>query len=332
MELLKLENIKFAYNNELIIDNLNLSVEEGIFTTLLGSSGSGKTTILKLIAGFLEPQSGIIKIDENVVNGILPNKRKVGFVFQDYALFPHLTVEKNLLYGLNLRKNNSEQKKLNKEIVFQTAKTLGIENLLNRFPSELSGGQQQRVALGRSLVLEPKILLMDEPLSSLDTNLRIKVREELREIQERLKITTIYVTHDREEAFSLSDKIAIMQKGKIIQYDSSKNLYFYPKTKFSAVFLGNSNFIEQNDKFFLIRPEWFEIIQKKNIDAENKFDFLCGKIISSNFLGNRIEYKIQISDKKSEEKIVKVDSNSLNKIENGKDVVLKILNKVEIDE
>lgn len=327
MELLKLENIKFAYNNELIIDNLNLSVEEGSFTTLLGSSGSGKTTILKLIAGFLEPQSGIIKIDENVVNGILPNKRKVGFVFQDYALFPHLTVEKNLLYGLNLRKNNSEQKKLNKEIVFQTAKTLGIENLLNRFPSELSGGQQQRVALGRSLVLEPKILLMDEPLSSLDTNLRIKVREELREIQERLKITTIYVTHDREEAFSLSDKIAIMQKGKIIQYDSSENLYFNPKTKFSALFLGNSNFIEQNDKFFLIRPEWFEIVPKKNIDSDNKFEFLNGKIISSNFLGNRIEYKIQISDK-----IVKVDSNSLNKIENGKDVVLKILNKVEIDE
>lgn len=327
MELLKLENIKFAYNNELIIDNLNLSVEEGSFTTLLGSSGSGKTTILKLIAGFLEPQSGIIKIDENVVNGILPNKRKVGFVFQDYALFPHLTVEKNLLYGLNLRKNNSEQKKLNKEIVFQTAKTLGIENLLNRFPSELSGGQQQRVALGRSLVLEPKILLMDEPLSSLDTNLRIKVREELREIQERLKITTIYVTHDREEAFSLSDKIAVMQKGKIIQYDSSENLYFNPKTKFSALFLGNSNFIEQNDKFFLIRPEWFEIVPKKNIDSDNKFEFLNGKIISSNFLGNRIEYKIQISDK-----IVKVDSNSLNKIENGKDVVLKILNKVEIDE
>ncbi len=325
MELLKLENVKFAYKNTIVIEDFNLSVDEGSFTTLLGSSGCGKTTILRLISGFLNPDSGTIKINGEIQNNVLPNRRKVGMVFQDYALFPHLTVEQNLFYGLNLTKPSKEQKAQNEQIVKTTAENLDIQNLLKRFPSELSGGQQQRVALGRSLVLKPKILLMDEPLSSLDTNLRLKVREELKEIQKHLKITTVYVTHDREEAFSLSDKIAVMNHGKIVQYDTPENLYFEPKNRFAAEFSGASNFIMQDGKTFLVRPDWFSLASRTLDSAENK-KLISGKIISSSFLGSRIEYKVQ-----TESQILTVDFESIEKrLEIFQTVSLCILKMVEI--
>ena len=325
MELLKLENVKFAYKNTVVIEDFNLSVDEGSFTTLLGSSGCGKTTILRLISGFLNPDSGTIKINGEIQNNVLPNRRKVGMVFQDYALFPHLTVEQNLFYGLNLTKPSKEQKAQNEQIVKTTAENLDIQNLLKRFPSELSGGQQQRVALGRSLVLKPKILLMDEPLSSLDTNLRLKVREELKEIQKRLKITTVYVTHDREEAFSLSDKIAVMNHGKIVQYDTPENLYFEPKNRFAAEFSGASNFILQDGKTFLVRPDWFSLASRNLDSAENK-KLISGKIISSSFLGSRIEYKVQ-----TESQILTVSFESIEKrLEIFQTVSLCILKMVEI--
>lgn len=327
MELLKLENVKFAYKNTAVIEDFNLSVDEGSFTTLLGSSGCGKTTILRLISGFLNPDSGTIKINGEIQNNVLPNRRKVGMVFQDYALFPHLTVEQNLFYGLNLTKPSKEQKAQNEQIVKTTAENLDIQNLLKRFPSELSGGQQQRVALGRSLVLKPKILLMDEPLSSLDTNLRLKVREELKEIQKRLKITTVYVTHDREEAFSLSDKIAVMNNGKIVQYDTPENLYFEPKNRFAAEFSGTSNFILQDGKTFLVRPDWFSLASRTLDSAESKNKkLISGKIISSSFLGSRIEYKVQ-----TESQILTVDFESIEKrLEIFQTVSLCILKMVEI--
>ena len=327
MELLKLENVKFAYKNTAVIEDFNLSVDEGSFTTLLGSSGCGKTTILRLISGFLNPDSGTIKINGEIQNNVLPNRRKVGMVFQDYALFPHLTVEQNLFYGLNLTKPSKEQKAQNEQIVKTTAENLDIQNLLKRFPSELSGGQQQRVALGRSLVLKPKILLMDEPLSSLDTNLRLKVREELKEIQKRLKITTVYVTHDREEAFSLSDKIAVMNHGKIVQYDTPENLYFEPKNRFAAEFSGASNFIMQDGKTFLVRPDWFSLASRTLDSAESKNKkLISGKIISSSFLGSRIEYKVQ-----TESQILTVDFESIEKrLEIFQTVSLCILKMVEI--
>ena len=327
MELLKLENVKFAYKNTAVIEDFNLSVDEGSFTTLLGSSGCGKTTILRLISGFLNPDSGTIKINGEIQNNVLPNRRKVGMVFQDYALFPHLTVEQNLFYGLNLTKPSKEQKAQNEQIVKTTAENLDIQNLLKRFPSELSGGQQQRVALGRSLVLKPKILLMDEPLSSLDTNLRLKVREELKEIQKRLKITTVYVTHDREEAFSLSDKIAVMNNGKIVQYDTPENLYFKPKNRFAAEFSGASNFILQDGKTFLVRPDWFSLASRTLDSAESKNKkLISGKIISSSFLGSRIEYKVQ-----TESQILTVDFESIEKrLEIFQTVSLCILKMVEI--
>lgn len=327
MELLKLENVKFAYKNTAVIEDFNLSVDEGSFTTLLGSSGCGKTTILRLISGFLNPDSGTIKINGEIQNNVLPNRRKVGMVFQDYALFPHLTVEQNLFYGLNLTKPSKEQKAQNEQIVKTTAENLDIQNLLKRFPSELSGGQQQRVALGRSLVLKPKILLMDEPLSSLDTNLRLKVREELKEIQKRLKITTVYVTHDREEAFSLSDKIAVMNHGKIVQYDTPENLYFEPKNRFAAEFSGASNFILQDGKTFLVRPDWFSLASRTLDSAESKNKkLISGKIISSSFLGSRIEYKVQ-----TESQILTVNFESIEKrLEIFQTVSLCILKMVEI--
>ena len=327
MELLKLENVKFAYKNTAVIEDFNLSVDEGSFTTLLGSSGCGKTTILRLISGFLNPDSGTIKINGEIQNNVLPNRRKVGMVFQDYALFPHLTVEQNLFYGLNLTKPSKEQKAQNEQIVKTTAENLDIQNLLKRFPSELSGGQQQRVALGRSLVLKPKILLMDEPLSSLDTNLRLKVREELKEIQKHLKITTVYVTHDREEAFSLSDKIAVMNHGKIVQYDTPENLYFEPKNRFAAEFSGASNFIMQDGKTFLVRPDWFSLASRTLDSAESKNKkLISGKIISSSFLGSRVEYKVQ-----TESQILTVDFESIEKrLEIFQTVSLCILKMVEI--
>ena len=327
MELLKLENVKFAYKNTAVIEDFNLSVDEGSFTTLLGSSGCGKTTILRLISGFLNPDSGTIKINGEIQNNVLPNRRKVGMVFQDYALFPHLTVEQNLFYGLNLTKPSKEQKAQNEQIVKTTAENLDIQNLLKRFPSELSGGQQQRVALGRSLVLKPKILLMDEPLSSLDTNLRLKVREELKEIQKRLKITTVYVTHDREEAFSLSDKIAVMNHGKIVQYDTPENLYFEPKNRFAAEFSGASNFILQDGKTFLVRPDWFSLASRTLDSAESKNKkLISGKIIFSSFLGSRIEYKVQ-----TESQILTVNFESIEKrLEIFQTVSLCILKMVEI--
>lgn len=327
MELLKLENVKFAYKNTVVIEDFNLSVDEGSFTTLLGSSGCGKTTILRLISGFLNPDSGTIKINGEIQNNVLPNRRKVGMVFQDYALFPHLTVEQNLFYGLNLTKPSKEQKAQNEQIVKTTAENLDIQNLLKRFPSELSGGQQQRVALGRSLVLKPKILLMDEPLSSLDTNLRLKVREELKEIQKRLKITTVYVTHDREEAFSLSDKIAVMNNGKIVQYDTPENLYFEPKNRFAAEFSGASNFILQDGKTFLVRPDWFSLASRTLDSAESKNKkLISGKIIFSSFLGSRIEYKVQ-----TESQILTVNFESIEKrLEIFQTVSLCILKMVEI--
>ena len=287
MSFLSIENLCFAYGKTRVIENFSLQVEEGSFTTLLGASGCGKTTLLRLISGFLEPDSGTIKIDGKIINGILPNKRKIGFVFQDYALFPHLTVEQNLFYGLNLKKRTKETKSENKNLVAQTAENLGLLNLLNRFPSELSGGQQQRVALGRVLVLQPSLLLMDEPLSSLDTNLRLNVREELKEFLKKLKITTVYVTHDQEEALSLSDKIAVMKDGKLLQYGTPQQVYFEPKDSFTAEFVGQANFV--NGKMF--RPEWLKISKNSVVSAD-----FTGTVIGSEFLGAFTRYKIQLEN------------------------------------
>lgn len=317
MPFLSIENICFSYGKTDVIKGFSLEVEEGSFTTLLGSSGSGKTTLLRLISGFLEPSSGLIKVNGKTMNGILPNKRQMGFVFQDYALFPHMTVEQNLFYGLKIKRQTKEAKKENLELVLKTAENLGIVDLLGRFPSELSGGQQQRVALGRALVLKPSVLLMDEPLSSLDTNLRQKVREELKEIQQKLKITTVYVTHDQEEALSLSDKIAVMNKGKLLQYGTPHEIYFEPKDRFTAEFIGRANFLGK----IMVRPEWIRL-EKNFADAE-----FYGTVESSEFLGAFTRYKVSLDGK-----IIAVDQPTVlsEKISKGDKVGIFFQRKLEM--
>ena len=305
-DVLVLQNVSFNYGKNQILKNFNLNVQKGTFTTLLGPSGCGKTTILRLISGFLSPSSGEIFINGKNQQNVPVNERKVGIVFQDYALFPHLTVEKNILYGLkyfqnfqienrgsknlragNLAKNLAENcgtdwasfengagkaqnykknpllarfkncktnhtisKEMQQALLHQMARMLAIEGLLERFPHQLSGGQQQRVALARSLILKPQILLMDEPLSSLDAKLRSQVRDELLEIQNNFGITTIYVTHDQEEAFSLSNKIAVINHGQKLQEGTSPKLYFEPKNRFVAEFTGKCNFLLLNSEDF----------------------------------------------------------------------------------
>lgn len=345
MTQLSLKNISFSYKDTLVIDDFSLDVEKGSFTTLLGSSGCGKTTLLRLISGFLEPTCGEILIDGKNQKGIEVNRRKIGFVFQDYALFPHLTVRQNLLYGLKIQKKEMKDSSDSENELFEIAKILGLENLLERFPHELSGGQQQRVALGRSLILKPKILLMDEPLSSLDTKLRISVREELREIQQKVGITTIYVTHDQEEALSLSDKIAVLNEGKLIQFGSPKEIYFNPNSRFVAEFIGNANFIQKDGKEFMVRPDWFSlgktgVVSTSSTTASLKFNHreetdiepvemsnscsgfdklnhressgiesveMTGKIISSSFLGTNTRFRIQ----NEENQIFEIDLKTL---------------------
>lgn len=318
---LKISNVSFSYKKGAkAINNFNLEVRKGSFTTLLGESGCGKTTILKLISGFLQPDVGLIEIDGVNQNRIEPNKRKIAFVFQNYALFPHLTVKNNILYGVKNKKNENNYK-----IFEDTVKSLNLDNLLNRYPHELSGGQQQRVALARSLVLNPKILLMDEPLSSLDTKLREKVRDELKEIQQKLKITTIYVTHDREEALSLSDNIAVIHEGKILQEGSPKELYFSPTNLYTADFIGHANFLKNNENTFLVRPQWFALS-----DDEQQND-LCGKIEEITFLGDTTRLIIKLSGENffscEQNLIVDLPTIICDDLKKGNSIFLKILKK-----
>ncbi|MBQ0052736.1 MAG: ABC transporter ATP-binding protein [Treponema sp.] len=303
---LELKNICYSFGETAAVKNFSLVVEEGSFTTLLGPSGCGKTTLLRLISGFLEPNSGEVLIDGKNQKGIEVNHRKIGIVFQDYALFPHMTVQQNLLYGLKIKGTQKISKSEAQKLIQETADSLGIQELLNRYPHELSGGQQQRVALGRSLVLKPEILLMDEPLSSLDTKLRTKVREELKEIQQQLGITTIYVTHDQEEALSLSTKIAVINKGQLLQEGSPREIYFEPQDKFTADFVGKANFINENGCTKMIRPEWFELVDSssnfaavsalQNLPAVAEDFFVEGKIVSEAFLGSRTRFLIETNE------------------------------------
>ncbi len=318
---LKISNVSFSYKKGTkAISCLNLEVQKGSFTTLLGESGCGKTTILKLISGFLQPDSGTIEIDGVNQNRIEPDKRKIAFVFQNYALFPHLTVKNNILYGVRNKKNENNYK-----IFEDTVKSLNLDNLLNRYPHELSGGQQQRVALARSLVLNPKILLMDEPLSSLDTKLREKVRDELKEIQQKLKITTIYVTHDREEALSLSDKIAVIHEGKILQEGSPKELYFSPTNLYTADFIGHANFLKNNENTFLVRPQWFALSE------DEQQNDLCGKIEEITFLGDTTRLIIKLSGENffscEQNLIVDLPTLICDDLKKENSILLKILKK-----
>jgi|TARA_B100001964_G_scaffold108485_1_gene121205 iron(III) transport system ATP-binding protein len=307
----KFINVTKKFNATTAVDNITCSFEPGTLTTILGPSGCGKTTSLRLIAGLERATQGSIFIDDEDVTLLPATDRDVSMVFQSYALFPHMSVVENVSYGLrmiNVLKEECIQKS------FETLKLVGLESYENRMPSELSGGQQQRVAVARAIVLEPKVLLFDEPLSNLDAKLRRQVREDIRELQQKLDVTTIYVTHDQEEALAISDKVIVMNNAVIAQQGKPKDLYNNPKTTFVANFIGDANIVKAkietrnedvydinfggirmkissnfdlNDSISIaIRPEKIGIIKEKTNSS------IATKIISASYVGSCYQYVV----------------------------------------
>ena len=238
---IKISHAVKKYGNNTVIPDLSLDIREGEFFTLLGPSGCGKTTLLRMIAGFNSIEGGDFYFNEKRINDVEPNKRNIGMVFQNYAIFPHMSVRDNVAFGLKNRKVPQDQIESQVDEILKVVK---IDHLKKRMPSKLSGGQQQRVALARALVIEPSVLLFDEPLSNLDAKLRVTMRTEIRKIQQKVGITAIYVTHDQSEAMSISDKIIIMSKGKVEQIGTPREIYYHPNSRFVADFIGEANFLE----------------------------------------------------------------------------------------
>ena len=240
------------YKNGDGVKNINLSVEKGELVTLLGPSGCGKTTILRTVGGFLKNQSGQVLIDGVDVAGLPPEKRPTAMVFQSYNLWPHMTVYENMAFGLKLRKVPKAEQKRRITEMLELVKMPGFEK---KYPTQMSGGQQQRIAIGRSLLLQPDVLLLDEPFSALDAKIRSQMREELRKIQTDLNITVVFVTHDQEEAMALSDRIVVMNKGVFEQIGSPQDIYNRPVSRYVADFIGEMNFIETKGGVLAVRPE-----------------------------------------------------------------------------
>lgn len=241
MAKITVDGVAKRYGDTTIIDGLSLQIAHGEFFTLLGPSGCGKTTLLRMIAGFITPDAGRILLDDQDITYLPAHKRDTGMVFQDYALFPDKTVFDNVAYGLRVRKFSGAQIKQKVEHLLDRVE---LGHLAKRTPGELSGGQRQRVALARALVIEPRVLLMDEPLSNLDAKLRIQMRDVIRQLQQEANITAIFVTHDQEEALSMSDRIALLRNGRIDQLDTPEGLYARPRTAYAADFIGAANLIE----------------------------------------------------------------------------------------
>ncbi|RKD29026.1 ABC transporter ATP-binding protein [Thermohalobacter berrensis] len=308
MSRLELKNITKKFDNKIILDNINLVVEEGEMVSLLGPSGCGKTTTLKIITGLIYPDNGDVLLNNKSVLAVPVEKRETVIVFQDYLLFPHMTVEENIGFGLKMAKVD---KKVRDKKVKEMINLVRLNGHEKKYPRELSGGQKQRVALARAIAVEPKVLLLDEPFSNLDGRLRENMREFVCELQKQLKITTILVTHDREEALMTSDKVAVMLEGKIRQFGSPEEIYKKPATKDVADFFGEKNYIKgtiENNIFksrignfkttfnkfskgkAMIRPEEIEIFSK-DVDTG-----LLGKIKKKKFAGDRMYYNILIND------------------------------------
>ena len=312
---LELTHIRKTFGSFVAVDDFNISVGQGEFVSFLGPSGCGKTTTLRMVAGFELPSSGTIKLNNNDLTFIPPNERNVGMVFQSYALFPNMTVSQNVGYGLKIAK---KQKSMINSRVEEMLALIHMEKFSKRYPYQLSGGQQQRVALARALAIQPEILLLDEPLSALDAKIRLELRQEIRRIQQKLGITTIYVTHDQEEALSLSDRIVVMSHGKIEQIGTPFEIYNFPKTRFVANFVGSLNTAEvevvdpkqgtlnmvgvhletsegldgtiKGDRVMIaIRPERFSLLSEGK--KENVID---GKVENITFLGSVVRIQLSI--------------------------------------
>lgn len=334
-----IEQLRKDFSGLTVLQDINLDIKEGEFFALLGPSGCGKTTTMRCIAGFETPTSGIIKIGDKNVANLAPNERNCGMVFQSYALFPHMNVFDNVAYSLNikeLKKSNFFKKAgvytrmLNSKIVkypqhierkvMDILEYVELTEHAKKLTSELSGGQQQRVALARALVMEPEVLLMDEPLSNLDLKLRHTMRNTIRRIQQDLKITTIFVTHDQEEAMSMADRIAVMKDGKILQVGTPTDLYSNPNTPFIADFVGTSNILsgkvvgsekgetivqignqqiksstqtDKKDVQVIIRPENINVLNGAPDDFGNSFE---GTIHLATYLGSIVRYDVRVGE------------------------------------
>ena len=302
--MIKFDNIQIKYGDFIAIDNLNLDIQEGEFFTFLGPSGCGKSTTLRALVGFLDPSSGSIEVNGTDVTHLDPEKRGIGIVFQSYALFPTMTVFDNIAFGLKVKKVAPDVIKAKVSAV--AAKIKISDQQLQRNVSELSGGQQQRVALARALVLEPKILCLDEPLSNLDAKLRVDLRKELKRLQKELGITTLYVTHDQEEALTLSDRIAVFNNGFIEQVGTPVEIYHNSQTEFVCDFIGDINVLTDetvhgillnNAHVLLEDKKGYIRLEKVRFKRETDQDLvLKGSIIDVEFSGVTIRYTVQVSE------------------------------------
>lgn len=277
MSEIRIEHAKKMYGDTTVIDDLNVTIPDGILFTLLGPSGCGKTTLLRMIAGFNSIEGGDFYFGDQRINNVEPSKRNIGMVFQNYAIFPHLTVKDNVAFGLKQKKVSASHMKTETQ---KYLKLMQIDEYQDRKPSNLSGGQQQRVALARALAITPEVLLMDEPLSNLDAKLRVDMRQVIREIQHEVGITTVYVTHDQEEAMAISDQIAVMNKGEIQQIGKPKELYHRPSNEFVATFIGRTNVLEAN------------LVNK---DGQGVLVFENGYELSYPVLNDHEEQKVRVS-------------------------------------
>ncbi|CAB1069967.1 hypothetical protein JY97_04850 [Alkalispirochaeta odontotermitis] len=263
---LELKNLVKMYKDVLGVGPVSLSAAQGEFIALLGPSGCGKTTTLRCIAGLETPSQGEVLMDGELINDRPLHKREIGFVFQDYALFPHMTVAQNVGFGLRFRKEKKDKKEMQSRIA-DTLELVNLQGLEDRYPSQLSGGQQQRVALARAIVIRPKILLLDEPLSNIDAALRQRMQIELKNLQQKIGITAIHVTHDQQEAFTLADQVALFNKGRLIQFGPPDEVYESPIDPFVAEFIGDTNFLEG-----VIRKREGRILLETGYDMELELD------------------------------------------------------------
>ena len=342
---IRIQNAVKKYGDNVVIPDLSLDIKEGEFFTLLGPSGCGKTTLLRMIAGFNSIEGGDFYFGDRRINDLDPSKRNIGMVFQNYAIFPNMTVEKNVEFGLKNRNVSKEDRAVE---VKKFLELMQIEDFAERMPEKLSGGQQQRVALARALVIKPDVLLMDEPLSNLDAKLRIEMRTAIKQLQNSIGITTVYVTHDQEEAMAVSDRIAVFNHGVIQQIGTPKALYQRPANLFVANFIGHSNELEGSltkengqmvisvcdDYSFILNnvkeehcqdgvlPVKLAVRPEEWIIQEETEPGIAGTIIDSIFLGLNTHYLIQLSNGKEVEAVKESEIDSI--LPKGKNVKLQI--------